>query len=68
MAKSLHLINRINSSFEIKYFEILIKSYRTCIDIKNYSKDWEEKTFSSHLVSLMKKCEVAKKYDFTITM
>jgi hypothetical protein len=67
MAKSLNLISKVNSSFEIKYFQILIKSYRTCLSLKKYSKDWEEKTFSSHLVSLMKECEVAKKYEFTIT-
>lgn len=67
MAKSLHLINSINSSFEIKCFEVLIKSYYTCLSNKSYSKDWEEKTFSSHLVSLMRACEIAKKYGFTIT-
>jgi hypothetical protein len=67
MAKSLHLINSINLSFEIKYFEVLVKSYNTCLSLKKYSKDWEEKTFSSHLVRFMKECEFAKIYHFTIT-
>ncbi|PQJ80247.1 hypothetical protein [Polaribacter porphyrae] len=67
MSKSLHLINKINLSFEIKCFEVLIKSYHTCLSNKIYSIDWEEKTFSSHLVSIMKKCKLAKEYEFTIT-
>jgi len=67
MAKNVNLINSVNSSFEIKCLTVLVKSYETSISEKKYSKDWEEKTFSSHLVSLMKKCELAIKYDFTIT-
>ncbi|MDP2161495.1 MAG: hypothetical protein Q8K02_13500 [Flavobacterium sp.] len=31
------------------------------------NSSWEEKTFSSHLVSLMKNCEIALKYDLIIT-
>jgi hypothetical protein len=67
MAKSVNLINSVNSSFEIKCLTVLVKSYETSISEKKYSKDWEEKTFSSHLVSLMKKCELAIKYDLTVT-
>jgi hypothetical protein len=67
MAKNRNLIDTVNLSFEIKCFEVLIKSYHTCLQRKIYSKDWEEKTFSSHLVSLMKKCKLALKYNFTIT-
>jgi hypothetical protein len=67
MAKSISLINRVNSSFENKCLIVLVKSYRTSLKNKIYSKDWEEKTFSSHLVSLMKKCEIALKYKLTIT-
>ena len=47
--------------------KVLIKSYYTSLQNKIYSKDWEEKTFSSHLVSIMKKCEVALEYNLTIT-
>lgn len=67
MAKNVKLINKVNSSFEIKCLTVLIKSYKTSITENRYSKDWEEKTFSSHLVSLMKKCDVAIKYNLTIT-
>ncbi|MBK5212677.1 MAG: hypothetical protein JJE55_03320 [Flavobacteriaceae bacterium] len=67
MAKSTVLINSINSSFEHKCLNILAKSYITSLTLKKYSKDWEEKTFSSHLVSLMKECEIALKYNLTIT-
>ncbi|WP_445709822.1 hypothetical protein [Flavobacterium sp.] len=67
MAKNVTLINKINSSFEIKCLTVLVKSYNTSITEKRFSKDWEEKTFSSHLVSLMKKCDLAIKYNFTIT-
>lgn len=67
MAKNRNLINSVNLSFEMKCFEVLIKSYHSCLEIKRYSKDWEEKTFSSHLVSLMKVCKVAIGYNFTIT-
>lgn len=67
MAKNVKLINKVNSSFEIKCLTVLIKSYNTSITENRYSKDWEEKTFSSHLVSLMKKCDVAIKYNLTIT-
>lgn len=67
MAKNVSLINSVNSSFEIKCLTVLVKSYDTSISEKKYSKDWEEKTFSSHLVSLMKKCDIAIKYNLTIT-
>lgn len=67
MAKSVTLINKINSSFEIKCLTVLVKSYNTSIAEKRFSKDWEEKTFSSYLVSLMKKCDVALKYKMIIT-
>lgn len=67
MAKNVNLINSVNSSFEIKCLTILVKSYETSITEKKYSKDWEEKTFSSHLVSLMKRCELAIKYELIIT-
>ncbi len=61
------LINKANLSFEIKCLKVLIKSYNTSLSLKKYTKDWEEKTFSSHLVSLMKQCEIAVKYDLIIT-
>jgi len=67
MAKNVSLIKNVNLSFEIKCLTVLVKSYNTSIGEKKYSKDWEEKTFSSHLVSLMKKCELAIKYNLTIT-
>ncbi len=67
MAKNANLIRSVNSSFEVKCLKILVKSYKTSIADKKYSKDWEEKTFSSHLVNLMKKCELAIKYNLTIT-
>lgn len=67
MAKSLQLINKVNQSFELKCIEVLIKSYYTSIKESKVSCDWEEKTFSSHLVSLMKKCEIALKYNLIIT-
>ncbi len=67
MAKSIDLINKVNLSFENKCLKVLIKSYRTSLSQKIYSKDWEEKTFSSHLVSLMRKCDIALKYKLTIT-
>lgn len=67
MAKNAKLIDNVNSSFEIKCLKVLVKSYETSIKSKKYSKDWEEKTFSSHLVSLMKKCDLAIKYNLTIT-
>lgn len=67
MAKSVYLIKKVNDSFELKCLEVLIRSYYTSIKNGKVSCDWEEKTFSSHLVSLMKKCETALKYDLTIT-
>ena len=67
MAKSLNLINKVNVSFELKCLDVLIRSYYTSVQIGKVSCDWEEKTFSSHLVSLMKKCETALKYNLTIT-
>lgn len=67
MAKDVNLINSVNLSFEIKCLTVLVKSYETSIIGKKYSKDWEEKTFSSYLVSLMKKCDLAIKYNLTIT-
>ena len=67
MAKSIFLIKSINSSFELKCLEVLIKSYKNSKKINKVSSDWEEKTFSSHLVSLMKDCEIALKYNLTIT-
>jgi len=67
MAKSNFIIEKVNSSFESKCLTVLVKSYNNCIKNKSYSKDWEEKTFSSHLVSLMNKCDVALKYEMIIT-
>ena len=67
MAKNKKLVDSINSSFEKKCLKVLIKSYYNSLQNKIYSKDWEEKTFSSHLVSIMKKCEVALEYNLTIT-
>lgn len=67
MAKSNFLIESINLSFELKCLEVLIKSYSTSKILNKVSSDWEEKTFSSHLVSLMKDCEMALKYNLTIT-
>ncbi len=67
MAKSVALINTINLSFEKKCIKILIKSYLIA-KLKNiYSKDWEEKTFSSHLVGIMNVCSLAKEYNLIIT-
>jgi hypothetical protein len=40
MAKDLNLVNRVNSSFEMKCLRVLIKSYETSISNKFYSKDW----------------------------
>lgn len=67
MAKSIDLINKVNESFELKCLKVLIKSYYTSISLSKANRDWEEKTFSSHLVSLMKKCEIALQYELTIT-
>lgn len=67
MTKSTNLINKVNLSFELKCLEVLIKSYSTSIQIGKVNCDWEEKTFSSHLVSLMKKCDTALKHKLTIT-
>jgi hypothetical protein len=67
MAKSDILTKSINLSFELKCLEVLIKSYTTSNELNKVNPDWEEKTFSSHLVSLMKKCEIAFKYDLTRT-
>lgn len=67
MTKNIDLINIVNKSFELKCLKVLIKSYYTSISLSKANRDWEEKTFSSHLVSLMKKCELALKYDLTIT-
>lgn len=67
MAKSNFLIESINLSFELKCLEVLIKSYNTSKILNKVSSDWEEKTFSSHLLSLMKDCEIALKYNLTIT-
>jgi len=67
MAKNEILIHKVNSSFELKCLEVLIQSYNTSLTLNTYKRDWEEKTFSSHLVSLMNKCEVALKYELIIT-
>lgn len=67
MAKSINLINKVNLSFELKCLDVLIKSYYTSIQMRKVNCDWEEKTFTSHLVSLMKKCKTALKYNLTIT-
>ena len=67
MAKSIILKNTVNLSFELKCLKVLIQSYNTSIKFKDVNNNWEEKTFSSHLVSLMKKCDIAIKYDLIIT-
>ena len=67
MIKSDSVINKVSLSFELKCLTVLIKSYNTSIKDKSFSKDWEEKTFSSHLVSLMNKCDIALKYKLIIT-
>ena len=67
MAKSNDLIEKVNASFELKCLDVLVKSYHTSKSLKKANCDWEEKTFSSHLVSLMKNCNIALKYDLTIT-
>ena len=67
MVKNINLINTVNLSFELKCLKVLILSYNRSKEIGKVKNDWEEKTFSSHLVSLMKKCEVALKYKLTIT-
>jgi hypothetical protein len=50
MAKNTDLVSSINLSFENKCLDLLTKSYFSVISNNLVSKDWEEESFSAHIV------------------
>tara|TARA_R110002096_G_scaffold405303_1_gene603363 strand:- start:333 stop:974 length:642 start_codon:yes stop_codon:yes gene_type:complete len=55
MAKNNKLVNSIILSFELKCLDLLIISYGSTISENSFSKDWEEESFSAHIVKHIRK-------------
>lgn len=55
MAKNKDLVRSINSSFELKCLDLLVKSYGSAITEHLILNDWEEESISAHIVKHMRK-------------